>query len=284
MITSRALLAVALGFGFAQVGCMVEGGDAEVEAIDDVGYQALAGGDPAGGGGTNGLNDFSWDVSYMNLWDGTFGPFDNTNPSLVQLAGNSHGIATLGYAAKCALPQGVHVVGEFVFPTSTPAILNTTSGWATGGLGTLMAPQPKYDLFECMIAHLNPWGNYVPIRLTGASVSNSLPSVESLSYNFKEALWVAHQNPAGALVLEAWPLENLRSVCGTNTSSALFQRACGSVRGRCGITIREDVDVETACTQDEDGNWSCEGHPAIQTWLKADDWLALYSSCAPNPG
>jgi hypothetical protein len=280
MFYQRALLAVAAGFGLLQAGCLAQNDETGVDAIDGVGFTALI--DPSGAGGTNGLNDMAFAVSEMNLWSGTFGPFKNTNSALVQLAGNESGKETLDYARKCALPAGRYVIGTSVFYNSVPGLLATTSGWATGALGTNLAPQPKYDLFECMLAHLNP-SSHVDIRLTGASVTNSLGAGAALSYSFKEALWVVHQDVTGGLVFEAWPLENLQNLCGTNTSTALAQRVCNSIAGTCGVTIREDL--ATACSKNADGNWSCEGHPAIQTWLKQDQWLAaMYPVCFPVPG
>jgi hypothetical protein len=275
MTLHRFLLAVVAGFGLLQAGCLASAEDVDIDGIDDVGMETL---DLWGGGGNNGLDPYAFGVSLPDLRSSTSAAFNGNNAALVTMATNKPGHLTLEYAAACALPTGSYTIAGNSF--SGGGILASTAGWPNGAL----AAQHKYDLFECMMAHLNPYGAIVPIRLTGEAVAPTLGGVQGSLYSFQEAVWVAYEDVTGDLQLAVWPLPELQTKCHAITSQAAKKRACGSLAGRgtCDIEVRNDL--ATACSHDANtGYWTCDGHRAIQTWLKADGWLTLYPDCAPIP-
>jgi len=270
-------VAAAIGCGLLQAACLA--GSDEVNAIDPVGLegQTGGGGDTQGG---NGLPSESFILAMDDLWASTSAAFDGDNTAVVAMEQYQAGVDTLEYAAKIALPVGDHGGGAFLWPGG--GMLTTTSGWPTGAL---TQPQQKYDLFAVMLAHLNPFGVTEDILLGGAALTPgniSLP-VKSL-YTFNEALWVAYED-ANGLRLEVWPLDNLAETCVQKTAAAAKTRTCGRFArtSDCPVTVR--TGYQTHCTYDAvTETWtSCEGHPAIQTWLKADGWKTLYPSCVPVP-
>jgi len=273
MKSTASLLFLALGL--AQAGCIANADDMDIDAIGDVGLETLE--DPNGSGGNNGHLGYDFVLTRENLWLATFSPWNNSNTALAQLQGSSPGQSTVAYAARCALTGGRVVLNGFAYPAG--GILNTTNNWPTTAL---TSPQQKYDLMECMMAHLNPNGESVPIRLTGEAVNNTLSSGDSYEYSFQEALWVAYQDGAGELHLEAYPFPDMETKCHAITSSALEKRGCGEAAGTnyCFLDVKTVQEQAAQCTKNQQtGFWTCNGHRAIQTWLKADGWLTLYSDC-----
>ncbi|MDI1442712.1 hypothetical protein [Polyangium sp. 6x1] len=271
------LVAASIGAGLLQAACLA--GSDEVNALDPVGLERMSGGGGDTQGG-NGLQSESFIIAMDDLWDSTSAAFDGNNAAVQVMEQSQMGRDTLKYAARIALPTGPHPGDNFLWLGQ--GMLTNTSGWPTGALAT---SQQKYDLFAVMLAHLNPFGAEEDILLAGANLASqniSLP-IKSL-FTFNEALWVAYEN-ANGLQLEVWPLDNLSNTCVQKTAAAAKTRTCGRFArtSDCPVTVR--TGYQTHCTYDAvTETWtSCEGHPAIQTWLKADGWKTLYPSCLPEP-
>jgi len=277
MTLRHSLFVIAAGIGLLQTGCLADSN--EVEAFDSVGLKPLEGNGGSQGG--NGLLDTIFEANMMPLYASTGQTFAGTNAYLDDLADSKDGILTLEYAAACALPSGgTYTIHDTSFYGG--GLLTTTAGWPSNALGA----QEKYDLMECMIAHINPFENYVQMRLSGEAVANDPNNPDLDDFTFEEALWIAYADTAGRLRLEAWPMGDLSEECGSAAHDAVELRACGYASeengGDCPVTVRDDY--LNHCTQDQDGDWSCEGHRAILTRLKVTDWIMNYPSCGIVPG
>lgn len=279
MITSRSLLALVAGFGFAQMGCMAEQYDDERVASVS---QAAGDDDENGTGGTNGLEPELAMPNMLTLWNATsMGVNDVNNTAITQLVSTTAGDKTLEYAIRSALPTGGATFG----PNQDlgGGILSTTTGWASGGLSN----GAKLDLMAAMLAHLNPYGAEVPIRLMGQSVNSTLGDDAAGTYNLSEALWVVTRNRDGSLNYHAWPFEVVLSFC-DSPSTAVNSRACGRmtengiVNTECSLNVHDNMQAD--CTQDPTSkNWTCLGRPAIKTRIRQIDFLVLYPQCDPIP-
>ncbi len=282
MSLHRSVLVASIGLGLLQAGCLADADD--VNELDDVGLETLALGDPNGMGGTNGLLPKDAMPNMPLLWAATGADIDSAgNWAVNQLLGPiPGGNATLDYAIKCAVPSGTTVHG-----TKGNGILSTTGGWMTGGL---LYPA-RNDLLTCMIAHLNPYGVEVPLRLSGDAVKNNGGSLADV-YDFDEALWVARRTTLGVFEYYAWPLEDLSESC-ANPGKAINTRVCSKLMPdgayavtECNINVRDAAQMALECTQSATTkNWTCLGQPAIKTRLKTTDFLTLYPSpsCDPDP-
>lgn len=288
MFFQRSIVIASIGFGLLQAGCSVGADDMGVDDIGVVGLKLLD--DPNGNGGTNGLSPEEAMPNMELLWRAADSSIHSANNSAVQqLLSNDDGINTLRYAIRCALPSSrssIVIDGhEFV----GGGILSTTSGWMTGGLSL----SAKEDLMTCMIAHLNPYGVEVPIKLSGDSVTNSSLAPWPSSADFHEALWVARRSSrSGGMDYIAWTFDDLANIC-ADPGASIATRVCGRLTPLGNYEVTEcDVDVRTAqnmaadCTYDDETlNWTCLGHPAIKTRLRDDLYMAplLHPSCTDRP-
>jgi len=259
---SRALV---LGAGLVAMGCDVAAENAEISTESP----ALAPqGGPAGSGGINGASPAAYHANVEALLVALAAPAADpsdafsVNPAIeaTGLLATSGGREVFRYATRCALPAGTHLEsGNEVYQGA--GILTTTSGWLTAGLATA----GQEDVLTCLVAHLNPLGAQVPIFLSGPSVARTEDG-EDLGFSVEEALWQAQiPGPGRAPVYYAWPRVNLLSSCGLFTQLSWITRICGSLLNTCGVTVR--FDMASACVGSE-GNFTCNGRPAIQTTLE----------------
>jgi hypothetical protein len=281
MITSRALVALVAGFGFAQMGCVAEQYDDErVNSVS----QAVGEGDddPTGTGGTNGLKPEYAMPNMLTLWNAmSLGVNNPNNTAIGQLANTMAGDKTLEYAIRAALPTGGTTFG----PNQDwgGGILSTTTGWANTGIST----GARLDVMTAMLAHLNPYGVSVPIRLMGQSVNSTLGDEDTGAYNLSEALWAVTRNRDGSLHYHVWPFEIVLAFC-DNPAIVLSSRTCGKmtengiVNTECTLNVHENV--QNDCTQNATTkSWTCLGRPAIKTRIRQIDFLLLYPQCDPIP-
>lgn len=274
MNSHRSLLALSLGFGFGlvQMGCMAFS-DEDVSAVGTVGVSML---NSTSGGGTNGASSVDVADSIEALWNVGDAPFGEQNDEVIKIQASSTGTRNLlSYVVACALPVGYYAINGVTY--AGKGLLNSTSSWESAALST----QAKYDLVACVMAHVNPYDLEVPIRLTGQAVADTLTSGQASEFSRPEALWVVYEDALGTLVREVWPFPTPSGACAFSPEE-LDARVCDDFAGeaRCGVTFH--ADMENHCTQSvATGHWSCDGHPAIQTWLKPNDIGALYPGCAP---
>jgi hypothetical protein len=278
MISSRALLTVALpiGFGLAQIGCMALTNDDEnVGAIGSVGVSTL---NSSSGNGTNGASSVDVADNIERIWLAGNAPFGEENDDLIKIQIASEGPRNLlSYVVACALPVGSYTINGSTY--TGKGLLNSTPSWLTTALST----QAKYDLVACIMAHVNPYDQQIDMRLTGQAVANVMAATEASAFSTPEALWVVYENAMGALVREVWPVPATAGACAYSSEDVEF-RVCSSLafQTRCGVTVKETSDFSSHCTQSVGtDNWSCDGHQAIKTWLKSEDVVALYPGCAP---
>lgn len=294
MSCSGPFRAMVLGVGLLLVGCAddvgVDANDGADVAPPPDGTSLLT--DPVGTTGTNGLSPFEYHPNAglldtaMNhpLYDeqgvapvakgkAPVNALATLHPHILSLFPTPDGQKTLKYAMRCALPIGTSVMigNEEV----SGGILNSLGAWPTGPV----VGSAQNDLFACMAAHLNAFGEEVPIRFAGAAVNNQDGDVSD--FTFQEAYWQGGYDPNGVLLYHAWPLPDLQTRCGgLMTSKALNLRVCGNVKGDCGLQVHDDVLAD--CVMGENGP-ICLGQPAIKTFLKADDVHKMYRICPTRP-
>jgi hypothetical protein len=282
MKLSQSVVAVAFGLGLLSAGCIAPGDATEAAGLDAPSFETLDG--PEGGGNQNGLkaSDF-----HANKWDlrtaagvKVFETAPAVNTAIINtgLFAATGGNDAFEYMVKCGVSQGTPVTSP-TRPFLGGGLLDTTSGWTSAGLGL---PEQE-DLFTCVTALMNAYGQEVPIVLTGPSIHKD--GGDYTDYTYVEAVWLTELDSSGGFLFSVWPREYLKKKCGTNTSAWINLRICGDLEANCGVhvydTFEEDcVDVGV---DDEEGMYTCNGKPAIQTWLPSDYFHRLYDGCEPPP-
>ncbi len=270
----------ALGLALLPVACLGSADDMDAPTLKAPSRETL--GDPSGSTGNNGLPSVEFLANETDLLLTTKKPIDSGDPSInlvaeqIGLLNTDGGRHTFKYSMRCGLDLNTSVFDSNNTEYPGGGMLSTTNGW----LNAPLSDSARDDLFACMLAHLNPFGVEVPIRLTGSSVPNQATDVSD--FTFQEALWIANISSATTGVkYEVWPLPSLKNCFGPITSAAIETRVCGQGNPVCGLQVHADMN---ACVQDANThNWTCQGKPAIQTWLKADDVATLYGiSCLPS--
>ena len=276
MFFQRSLIAVAAGFGLLQAGCFAQSNEMGVEAIDDVGFEVLAGDDedPSNPTGTtrNGLETWKFHAQKSTLVDAFSEPLFNAagilNPHVQTLlaAGNTAGYDVFKYAAKCMVPAGTFINTDANLVGH--GLLNVSSVWPNSGLDS----QGVNEGFACMAVHLNPFGIEVGIKVGGLPIQGVPvdPNGPPDTYTFKEALWAAEVGGSG-VVFHVWPLDDLYDHCMKATNDALITRVCGDGSGNCGLVVHPSVAAE--CVESSPGVYTTclvngtAQTKVIQTWL-----------------
>lgn len=274
MISQRAFTAIALSLGFAgaQIGCLALS-DKGVDGTHSVGIETLNGNT---NGGTNGASSVDVADTMEQIWSSGDAPFDADNEDLIKIQTASVGTRNvLSYIIACALPLGSYTINGITYDGG--AILTSTSSWTTSALST----QAKYDLVACVMAHVNPFNQQIDLRFSGDGVADVLPAATVSEFSTPEALWVVYETAVDGLVREVWPIPATAGQCAYSADDVEF-RICGDIESqeRCGTTVKNDF--ANHCSQSVvTGNWSCDGHSAIKTWLRTADVDNMYPGCAP---
>jgi hypothetical protein len=274
MASLRLLKGFVLGTVAVVAGCS----GSEEDSVDQFVESPALGpqGGPSGSVGMNGASPLAYHANVGALLSAmSVAAADPMVPSAVNPAIEATGLLdtaggrqVFAYAARCALPAGTELEsGDQVY--SGGGVLATTASWRTGGLTT----SQKEDALTCMVAHLNPFSAKVPIFLSGPSV-NSAQSSDDQGFAVEEAIWQAKiPGPGKAPIYHAWPRANLLDTCGLLTTLSWVTRICGSAINTCGVQVR--YDRATACTG-SNGNFSCDGKPAIETTLEESNLCLLH--------
>lgn len=292
MNISRLVLVTAFGLGLSSTGCLGNT-DPLVEDIEPPRFKTLV--DPGGGIKPNGLTPAAFHANKHKLraaMEVRLAPQDSSQVSAeifdTGLLDNDEGKKTFRYAVACALPTtptllttGIpdeegHPTGEY----HGAALLTTTGSWLTGGL----PENARRDLWTCMIAHLNPFAEPVPVLVSGGSVddqSNEQPN--QVDFTFDEAVWGVTMPtvPSDLPIFHVWPMLDLERQCPLRFAGALQTRFCSGYGGfdGCALNVRSNINECTKAL----GHYTCFGGPAIRTRLEPESVSKLYNGCAPNP-
>lgn len=202
----------------------------------------------------------------------------NLNPNVIAFLDDSSGKRKVfTYAIRCALPTS-DTITRSLRVYKGGGILTTTTQWTVAGLNTAA----KEDLFACIVAHLNPLGELVPIFLSGPSVR---PETLSTGYPVREALFTAELTEVG-VSYHVWPLFAVPEMCAANPFDALKERVCGQDALECSLVPHQSTGSDcTLTTPGDDGRAICLGRKAIMTRLQNADFLStLYPECFPEAG
>jgi hypothetical protein len=280
MNLSNLILAVISGLGLLSSGCIGAADSIEAEEIHVRSIETLS---TVGGQGSNGLKASDFQANKTHLWDATAYPLFSVgvvNPNIANssLLATDGGKDTFEYSIKCSFTDN----DDFTHDSRTytgEGLLDTTNDWSSS-----LAATVKLDLFSCMIALINAEGTNVDVYLTGENV---LAQDEQGDFIYPDAIWQAYLDGTGALKFRVWPLEPIKKECGELTSYWVLHRVCDDPWGDCGVEIMDDLNdcsqvdgnANTVIDSDEAGIWTCNGLPAIQTWLEEDGIEAIYPRC-----
>jgi hypothetical protein len=286
MNISRLVLVTALGLGLSSTGCLGNT-DPLVEDIGPPHSDRLI--DPGGGVGPNGLMPSEYHANLIKLLNATYAPLlqgEGLDDFSAQLDATGilltvPGQKTLQYAWGCAFPDnfdrninGIQYRGE--------GLLETTASWAANP-GTGLSLQGRKDLFACVAASLNPYGDDVDVLHIGEDVHPNNDENEA-QFSFNEALWIVKMVPTvvGATSIlmpnvHVWPLRDAVDLCRPVLEDTFQSRYCGLGLKDCGLEVRTDG---SACTQSNEGFYWCDGEPAIKTKLDPYAVSKLYGGCA----
>lgn len=198
------------------------------------------------------------------LSDPVFGDFLST----------ANGQKVFTYAIGCALPQGVSA-GSFF----GRGVMATTGSWVTGGLDQ----QQRDDLHTCITTRLNWYAKEVPLWVGGPDTAKD---ESSDVYEYSEAVWSVTVGPTSA-IFSVWPASTftLNTACpvgSVHINQEFNTRICNNNPSLCSITLR--TDFATACQgQPGEGNFVCDGKPAIETRLNKLEWNAVHSKMCAIP-
>jgi hypothetical protein len=296
MNISRLALVTALGLGLSSTGC-IGNTDPLVEDIEAPHFKTLE--DPGGGIKPNGLTPAAFHANKYKLraaMEVRLAPPSPLQDSMqvseeflaTGLLGTDDGKLTFRYAVACALPSSnIMLTGSILDENDNPAeyhgaaLLTTTGSWRTGGLSV----SARKDLWMCMIAHLNPFGESVEVLLSGESVKDqSATQPNQVNFTFNEALWsvTMASAPSSVPFFHVWPMRDLASMCPPRIVGALQTRFCSGYGGfdGCDLDVRSNIGAD--CTE-ESGHYTCFGAPAIRTRLEPTSVSKLYNGCAPIP-
>ncbi len=292
MNISRLALVTALGLGLSSTGCLGNT-DPLVEDIEPPRFKTLE--DPGGGIKPNGLTPAAFHSNKHKLraaMEVRLAPQGSLQVSTEILAtgllGTEEGRTTFRYAVACALPTNTTLLTAGILdennnPGMYPGaeLLTTTGSWLTDGL----PENARRDLWTCMIAHLNPFGEPVEVLLSGGSVKDQSDSQpDQVNFTFDEAVWsvIMPTFPSGLPSFHVWPMPDLASECPLRIVGALQTRFCSGYGGfdGCDLDVRSNLGAD--CTEAL-GHYTCFAGPAIRTRLESTSVSKLYNGCAPIP-
>lgn len=245
------------------------------EPVEDLDEPPARPMDKNGSTGTNGLDSPEYFFNELHLVKAAASPLADPGSTEVTAAVQStllstpSGVEVFEYAVRCALPEDVTVTWGDTKMNGLGHLLSTEH-W----LQSPLSEEATLSLLACMVAHVNPFGQHVPLLLTGPDVS--FDGLDHDDFDVDEALWVARRNAAGGIEYVVWPSEVLQKECGPDPMSALMQRVCGQSPGACHILQGDPSD----CVVDaESGGYFCLGQPALETTLRSKDLKVLYPGC-----
>lgn len=239
-----------------------------------------------GTGSTNGLSAATFQEYEGDLYKAASNAIYPENKLNADVASSDlwtteKGKNVLHYAVQCAVPEG-KMIGDL----PGKGLLETTKNW----LQCPLSESARADLYACMIAHVNPNLEEVPIFLSGPSVKQGPTSDD---YPVEEALWTV--TVGEIITYHVWPLATLPDCAkdGDDISEALKRRVCGHNAPVCNVKQHDFSDG--SCVPVEPpvpGHFKCkvspdsDYQPAIKTLLKLatpekDDLTTLY---CPAPG
>lgn len=283
MKLNRQMFAMAAGLGLLSAGCLGAADDRDAEAVDALPSDVLSTNHHTG---INGLNH-DWFRNRRNNLYSTTGlellvsnntTLNSTISAMMCGVSPAGGPSTFAYAMQCGLPASYSVTcGDFTTGGlgHTP-ILNTTSGWLNGPLGS----SARFDILACVAAHVNAYNVTIPLVLSGTPINDQ----HELGLNtFEEATWTAELDLSGAVKINVWPSAALIEYCGGESYAiqTLEDRICSREAGICYFAGRQNF--ETYCDPDPDpeaiGTYTCEGKAAITTWLNPSGVTTLHETC-----
>lgn len=238
---------------------------------------------PGGHTGQNGLVTWDFHQNKHALWMALSDPLYpnggaalNAHAQLLLSPIAAGGAETFRYAAKCALSSDT-VVEHNGNAFQGTGILTSTVLWPLLGLDV----SRTHDLFACMAAHLNPSGTPVGIKLAGQRVNHDPVDEDDPQedpYTFREALWASSGTSSSTLTIHVWPLEDLKDHCEFTTTTAIYQRVCGTGHPTCNLVVHNDVAAD--CEESSPGVYTqCNGMNVIQTWLDPIEVPVLHPVC-----
>jgi hypothetical protein len=280
----KSLSTLIIGLSVSLTGCSGPDMNLDARGIDDPMYSTMTGTPGGGSGGTNNYNPAYFRelriIIYGALSSALTGSDEVHDISQAQAAQSFDyhvgGPSTLDYLSRCALSDG-DWASTNSYTGYGEGILKNTTEWKSFGLDL----EGKEDVYNCLLAHLNPFDEEVPIYLSGRNVEHDT-GFDASPYIYEEALWMTEieVTVSGPQIhLNVWPLADLEMICtaGTPTIDGLTTRVCGSMDAEeCGITVHESL---SGCDLEKDGHYTCLGRPAIKTRLRAVDMSVMYPNC-----
>jgi hypothetical protein len=188
------------------------------------------------------------------------------NADAVDFISTPEGEKLLAYAVQCALR-----LGDDVPPFSGMGLMATTGIWRHLALD----PQQRDDVNTCIATRLNPFAQMVPIWIGGP---NTAKGTESNAYEYFEAVWSV-EGPT----IHVWPADTFetKTTCAHRRDSVTQEfetRICENDPSVCNLNAR--YDLAAACQgRPGEGNWVCDGKPAIETRLRLRDWNTMHPLC-----
>lgn len=265
-------IAALMGLGLFSTGC--DAGPLDDEALSPPPRRPLDG--PTGHVGVNGLRPSYYQYHRTELdallqqpllVEGAL----NTDQTFNDFIANGDSARVFAYAVECAIPLGIDVGS---FPGA--GLMATAGSWLSAPLDA----QQRRDIHTCVTVRLNPYGEHVPLWIGGPSTTQDT-SIEGFDYF--EAVWsVATPGDGTDAVYSVWPADAFtQTQCATRPELAQREfdsRICENNPKLCTLNLR--TDMATACTgQPGEGNWICDGKPAIETRLNRRGWEAMHPLC-----
>lgn len=263
------------GLGLFTAGCLGAADDTDAQVVDALPSDMLI--DPNTHTGTNGLSTTTFHAYKGNLLtsmtqqlivSGSLNSSINTS-----MCGGSAQAKMFGYAMACALPTGSSLLCNGDLYNGDP-MLSTTSDWLNPtGLGL----SAKNDVMACVATHVNAYNLTVPILLSGENIKKDNNGFGD--FTFPEAIWTA-STAAGSVIINVWPSAELSRFCGDieYAADSIKFRICGINPSACQLNTKTDY---TECTAAPGvvGTYTCNGQPAIQSWLSTAGRDALHAAC-----
>lgn len=177
------------------------------------------------------------------------------------------GLAVLKYAVACTVPRGMDIYAD---GETLKGLGHLTNGadWLDGPLSHTAIN----ELMACMAIHVNAFGAEIPILLSGAAIRND--PIGHPEFSVSEARWVASVNSDDVPTYTVYPSKYVAQEC-ADVLSAFKDRVCGQWSSGCNFVEGDPQQ----CTDDAEGNWTCDTTPAIESWLIPEYLDSMYPGC-----
>ncbi|MDI1477166.1 hypothetical protein [Polyangium sp. y55x31] len=280
--------------------------------LASIGYETQE--NPTGGGTSNHFPSLPYHTYKYDLFLamgyplGSYGCFPSglcghllhpLNPAVVSNTGlmsTSEGRGLFRLAVECALSNGQYVEYTMLGRTITytgMGLMSTTAGWFSKSLTTAQ----KEDVFRCVIARINAFGEQVSIVLSGQNVRDQRDPNDQTPLQ-PDAFWDVKITPIFgpygtyyAIDEYVWPLSmiggNGVSSC-VHSTSDMSMRVCDEDPD-CGFEIRTsptDDCIKSAYPGEDDRfYYTCntgnplQGRPVVQSWASGEGLAILNPQC-----